>query len=384
MTNTNTSIDEFLAKLGGAADSDKLFILVCASELFRRTGQIAKQHGQQAQASLDALGEFAVLASSVPWDKIPFSFTHTLLVTGKKMATDYGAPAAEIPSILLRALGLFVDLLDSGGLDPAEQPEQILYALIAELSEQAQVPVVAQTATTGPEIYQSRMISRVFKPKPVTDTLGRELSMTPVLYKTDFGGGKLGPDIRGLAFENGTATLHVILETGEYVTVPKNSFTMATTATLEDYVSVPPALLAMVTACCKDLEILQAITPAQCARIADGCLGSFVKPVQSISADAKDVTPIVHLIDNTRSAISMGAGWPTGPTGAVIQFPVDGTNQSVILDARVAKTGPYVLSRLVADTDTVLMRHETPRLNSPYGVYLFPMVDSLVVLRIIF
>lgn len=382
MTNTNTNIDEFLAKLNGTADSDKLFILVCASELFRRTSQIAKQYGQQSQAALDSLGEFAVLSSTVPWDQIPFSLTHTLLVSGKKIAADYGAPADKIPGILLSALALFIDLVDGGGLDPKESSEQVLYALIAELAERAQPPVPVVTA---PEIYQSRMISRVFQPKPMTDKLGHELGMAPVLYRTDFGDGKLGPDIRGLSFDNGTPSLTVLLETGEYTTVPKNSFTMATTATPEDYASIPPALLAMTIVCSKDLELLKAITPAQCARINDGCLGAFTKPVQSVFAEARDVIPIVHLIDSARSAISMGTGWPTGPTGAVIRFPVQGTNQSVVLDARVAKTGPYVLSRLVTEPDdTVLMRHETPRLNSPYGVYLFPQNDSLVALRVIF
>lgn len=375
---TNKTVDEFLAKLPVALDDDKVFILACALELFRRT----ERASTQPQAALDALGEFAVLSSTVPLGKIPFSVTQTLLVSGKKMALDYGAAPDKVSGILLRAMSMFVDLLDANALDPAEPPEQILYALIAELSDTADAP--APTPKPAPEIYQSRMISRVFQPKTVTPELGRELSMTPVLYRVDLGDGKLGPDIRGLAFDNGSPQLNVILETGEYVTAPKNSFTMATTAAAEDYASILPALLAMATALARDLENMKAITPEQSRRISDGCLGAFTKDIHSVVADHRDVMPILSLIDSARQAAATGVRrGPTGPSGAMIRFPVKGADYVVVLDSQVAAIGPYVMSRLVTSAGDVVMRHETPRLTSPHGVYLFPLPDSLVVLRIL-
>jgi hypothetical protein len=76
----------------------------------------------------------------------------------------------------------------------------------------------------------------------------------------------------------------------------------------------------------------------------------------------------------------------TGPSGATARFPVSSTPMTVILDAQVAATGPYVTAKLVTTTDsgeTILMRLDQPRELSPYGVYLFPLPTGAVLLKVI-
>lgn len=379
----NKHITTFVDSMAGTPDTDKLFILVCASELFRRTGQIAQQCGRPPADALQALSQFAEAASAAaPWDKIPFSLTHTLLVEGKKVAAQYNAPPDKVPGILLNALSMFLELLEQNGLDPDTPPEELLNALIAELSEQAQPPKAP--VVTAPEIFQERMITRGFKPAVVTEKLARQLAMTPVLYKTDFGNGRLGPDIRGLCFENHTDTLRVILETGEYVETAKNSFTMATLFQPEDYAKIPATALAFVVSLREELEQRGILSATASELIRLGGLGEFTKPVYTVVADAHTVTPMMRMIDNAKEAITMGTGQATGPTGTVLRFPVADTTMSIILDARMAKTGPYVVARLVdGPDDKVLMRLDQPRHNSPRGAYLFPLADFTIALHIL-
>jgi hypothetical protein len=60
-----------------------------------------------------------------------------------------------------------------------------------------------------------------------------------------------------------------------------------------------------------------------------------------------------------------------------------------VIDARADSSGPYSVSRLVRDnengTETIIMRHEKPRLFTTKGIYIFPTEnDGLVSVSAIF
>ena len=126
------------------------------------------------------------------------------------------------------------------------------------------------------------------------------------------------------------------------------------------------------------------LTPSEQAEaIRSGKLGKFFKMHFLGVCDADDLRPLEHVFDIGREAIRMGVTGATGPVGAMVRFPVPNMDVEVVIEAQQDTAGPYCVARLCrsdkhANKDVVLMRHETPRLQSVRGVYLFPLQDCVV------
>lgn len=232
------------------------------------------------------------------------------------------------------------------------------------------------------------MAKRVFEPAEFTEDTAKTLQAHVVLFRALTATGIAGPEVRGLAFENGTNQYFVLLETGEYLTVPKEYEHLTLTNDANDYKNLFPTSLLAVVAIADELEKYAVITDAQHEFIQAGGLGKLTRPHFRGVTDVTDIAPLEHVFDIGREAAKMGATGATGPVGATVRFPVPGTEMVVVLEASQDALGPYSTARLVrqdsAGNEVVVMRHETPRLYSLRGVYLFPLPDRLISLTAIF
>lgn len=353
---------ESLVKNIKASDKDKLFLVACTVELMRRAQQIDPRASQ-------AIVNFLSRVTDVKWGSISFSMTQAVLARGREVAKQYLAVPEEneIQSVLLDAMAVFADILAA---QPEEATEPVFDAVVAEISEQRNRPPAAPAIV--PEIFQYRMADKIFKAKPVDDKICAQLNTAYVMYKSP-----TGPDLRGLALDSGADLLHVILETGEYVAVPATENSLRAMARPEDYAGIPSVLLAYAF-CLSDLF------PQSIKHGDPKLLGEFTADnLHMVLVDRSQVATLHSVIDKAKSSASMG---PTGPVGASARFSVPDTGLTVVLDASVAATGPYVVSKVVRanpdGTDQILMRHETPRDNSLYGIYLFPLKDATVLLKV--
>ncbi|NDD52366.1 hypothetical protein EBZ39_00540 [bacterium] len=320
------------------------FAISAAVELLRRVQELGGQ-------SAHALANFYSKVADVPWEKISFSFTQAVLVRGPEVISQYAKVPLDtdkVYRILLDAVAVFCDILADS---PEDATQAVFEAVVAELAEHyADEPVTARPGVS--EIFQPRMVARCFKHNPVDERLCAEIGLRPVLYS-----GHHGVRIRGVAWESALAAGGPIalLESGEFLPVAADRC-----ETLTDYADISSLLLCY----------LHAIT-------SNDSLGKFTHPVNCIDVD---LSPLVHVFDIEREAARIGATGATGPVGASVKFPIPDTDLAVVVDASATTNGPYTIAKLVRG-DTVLMRHETPRENTPFGIYLFPLSDRTIILR---
>lgn len=369
---------EFIGKFRATDDLGQLRLLACTLELFRQSCMPKKD-----PAFIKALATLAQRAGDINWGAVPFSITHASLNRGLDVAMQYGATKETAPAIVTAALVLFADLIENGLAGAEVSAQDIFDAVIAEVAESPKNPL--NVHPVAPEIYNERMLSRVFSPAQFTDTMSSALSASLVSFRDKLPSGELGPAYRGISFDNGTNTHFVFLETGEFFPVrPRNSPSITGTNTAEDYASISPALLAYVHIAARHLEIAAVISEEQRKQIErPGYLGEFTKPVHWAFVPRDDVASLERVIDGGKEAARLGLTGATGPQGASVQVPVPGTDYVISLDASVSSTGPYVVATLL-HSGRVVMRLERPRQFSAHGVYLFPLTDCAVSLTVIY
>lgn len=376
-----TSFDSFLNNLPEQNPDSKLFFTAGIVELLR--------HSKSANTGL-AIAELLVSISApeVEWSRIPFSITKALLSDKyKAMVTKLGVPAEMVSDVLLAGLVAFISLAQQ-----SQTPtEDVLQAAIKEIAEDiaaAYKPEApAKPVKAPPELFNHWLVKRVFDPENINDDVLTKLDAKLVYFSAPLGKA-CGPEIRGLAFDNGTNQYFVLLETGEFVRVPKDYEHLRIVNCDVLCPDIPTALFLAASVVAQQLEIYAVISKPQFEYIAAGNLGKPLKPIVQAVADVEDIAALEHVFDIGRESARLGVTGATGPVGATVRFPIPETDLLVVLDANQDSHGPYSTARLVRESETgediVLMRHETPRLYSLRGVYLFPLKDQLISLTVIF
>ena len=369
---------EFVGKFRATDDLGQLRLLACALELLRQACTPNKD-----PAFVRALATLAQKAGDINWGAVPFSITQAALGRGLDVARQYGATKETAPAIVTAALVLFSDLIENGLAGTDVPAQDIFDAVIAEVAESPKNPLTVNPS--APEIYNERMLSRVFNPAQFTDTMAAALSASLVNFRDKLPSGELGPAYRAISFDNGTNTHYLLLETGEFFPVrPRSAPAVIGTNTAEDYAAICPALLAYVSIAARHLEIAAVITEEQRKQIErPGYLGEFTKPAHFAVVLRDDVASLERVIDGAKEDATLGLTGATGAHGAAIQVPVPGTDYVISLDASVSSTGPYVVATLL-HSGRVVMRLERPRQFSARGVYLFPLTDCVVSLTVIY
>lgn len=317
----------------------KVFVIAAAIELLRRAQQLDKTAAQ-------SLVNFYSKVSDIPWEKIQFSFTQAVAGRAREVIQQYvrePLDADKTMLILLKAISVFTDVLAA---NPDEATQEVFDAVVAELADNYLTDVPEQK--TAPVIFQPVMVDKCFKAVPVDEKLCETMKVRPVLYT-----GHHGVRSRGFLYESATGPENwLLLETGEVV------YDIDTSRAVPLACTDVPAVLS-----CYLTVLLQY-----------GAAGNFTTDFIMLDVD---LNSLVNVFDKHREADTMGA---TGPVGASMRFPVPDTDLEVVIDASVTANGPYAVSRLVCN-ETVVMRHEQPRENTPLGIYLFVLPDRVIILR---
>jgi hypothetical protein len=247
------------------------------------------------------------------------------------------------------------------------------------------------------ELYNERMVARVFKHKKQTIASLAAVNAEYVYFETPLGNDKKGHDLRGLAFIPRTDMpkaqqppfadkLFVLLETGEHIIVEANSLNLARPGDPETYEKIPASLLLQAVVAAPLLVRMGVITRIQADTIVE-TFGEFIAPVTDVIADTAAMLPLEQVFVRGHDS-GATVGHVTGPNGAEVRFPAlssdDGSQLAFVLRARITPTSYYLVSSFVAagdDTpDMPIMKNDYPRQLSPYGIYLFPTEQDLFVL----
>jgi hypothetical protein len=360
------SFQEFLENISATepAANDRVFLAAGILELMRRV------------KNNDTLLAVAKLLAEVPdtgWQRIPFSVTQKFLGAAvRDQIVAAGVAPADVPHVLLTALSLFVAFVPTD----VELSDAILTDVVAAAVDNHKA-AKAPPAPHRVEVFNEGLVSRAFVPATPDDTTFKKLNAALVYFRGELPGAKLGPDIRGLAFDTAVTPQPILLETGEIVYAPKNALTVAAANTAADFKAVPASLLLSASLASVQLFMRGIIEKEHETFLNSGGLGKPAQQIHSLVVDVNDLEALRHVFDKGRESLSMGV---TGPSGATVRFPVPQTDMAVVIDARHSEAGPYSVSRLVRTNadgdDTILMRHDTPRLFTPRGVYIFPTKDS--------
>jgi hypothetical protein len=304
-----------------------------------------------------------------------------------QIVKNIGTPDDLVDKYIWDAFCIFLRGWQQGDAPTAKFFHDVLEDVAIALSAAAQETVKqASVAPTPIDLFQPGYVSRVFTPEKFSIEAAAELETQVVHFVGELVGAKLSHEIRGLGFDNGTESYHVLLETGELVSVPStNSLLAATSVDPDDYKNISPVLLLLLQVAARELELGAILNHKQSGQVAANKLGKFCVPHKRAVSDMRAVAPIEELFERARGD---GPAGVTGPSGASVRFAIPETSYTIVLDGYMGPNGPYATSRLVLTdaqgNDTLLMRADTPRLFTARGVYLFPLPDQLISLTIIF
>ena len=370
-----TCFDDFIQSVADSSGpEDRLFLSAGLIELLRRT---------KNRAAALAMAQLLVELPDINWSAIPFSLTRAVLGNKyHKTILDTGLFLNHIPEVLQTSILLFLEFLQGG----AEVTEEVFAAIVASVAADMAKPKQKATHKIAPEIFNESLVARSFTPEQITEQTLSAFGASLVTFRGELPGSKLGPDIRGLAFDTGVTPSPILLETGEVVKVPPKALNVASATMPEDFKNIPTSLLVSVSLASVHLYMAGVLTKEQETFLNSGGLGKPAQEIHTVVVSVEDLQPLEHVFDKGRDSLSMGV---TGPSGATVRFPVPDTDMAVVIDARHSANGPYGVSRLVRTNadgdDTIIMRHDTPRLFTAKGVYIFPTKDSgLVSLTAIF
>lgn len=316
----------------------KVFDIAAAIELLRRVKLLDKN-------GVTALVNFYSKVADVPWEKIQFSFTQAVSGRAKEVIRQYAhesLDADKIMLILLKAISVFTDILAES---PDEASQDVFDAVVAELADNHMA--LTPEVPVAPPVFHAGMIEKIFKQTPPTDELLASTKMRHVLFT-----GHHGVRVTGLLHESADSNW-IILDTGEVLYDIDVSRTEP-----EDSAKVSPLLA------CYFSYFMAWLT-----------LGSL-----TVETDFMSVTlqTLVDVFDMAREAARIGATGATGPVGATVRFPL--RDMDIVFEASADTNGPYATAKLVKG-DTVLMRLDRPRENTPLGVYMFPLPDRVIIVR---
>lgn len=330
-------------------------VAAAAMELLRLVSGaavVAKSDPQLARIGMiDMIGQLCGL----DWEKVPFSITKTAL------------PVRDPNCDVLDALKTFANLVE---LDPEVATEAVFRSLLApeDVSAAPAPSPPPKPVKQAPPLANDKNILSVFTPAKFSPDGSPECPL--LSFQSEYPGGGLGPQLAAVCLARGEQS-KVLLETGEFVWIPDNSFLLAQTVDAHDYATTPVYLLA----CLRALAPLQwLVDPPIPDSALDARFGQFTQPVVFCPYGTGAVKALQDVFDNP-GAFTFGNAVSTTLT-------VDGTPYSVTLDARVSKTGPYVTAKLLDCNENVVMRLDTPRQFSPRGVYLFPLPAAPIALVI--
>ena len=325
-------IDAFLARVSPTkTPRDQLEILVKCWDVAR-------------QAPLAWAGFDCVSAPYVTFQMTEFVFGSTV----KDIYAELGVPDDAAAQCTLNAVRQFANVLQVS-VEAATQ--EVLLGLIADAAIATlppPPPFALKVAKPAPAVVSSTAISRLFKPAKFNPNSG----VTLVSWESQLPTG-LGPQLTGLLLAEGADNTTVLLETGEIHEISNSSFLLSRTTDPADYEHAPIELLAYAAA----LPARQDNPPFE-------NLGKFTNVV-GCGYDVSFIEQLVKLFDDVLPQAE-----------ASVSLPFDGSPYRVRLEGGVSKVGPYVTAKLIDEQDNVIMRLNTPRIFSPRGVYLFPLVAS--------
>lgn len=341
MTQNKDLVSEQISKLVKSIHTDnphkKLTPIAAAIELLR----ILQQVDRKAVAELAG---FYARVSDVPWEKLQFSFTKAVIQNRDMLMEKYAQESrdlSEVTPVMLKAIAVFSDILFE---NPDEATIGVFDAVVSEVSD---TYTHTPDAKAAPPVFHPGMIEKIFKQIPPTDELLASTKMRHVLFT-----GQHGVRSTGLLHENPESNW-IILDTGEVLYDIDVSRTEP-----EDSAKVSPLLA------CYFSHFMAWLT-----------LGSLTVELDFITVNLQT---LVDVFDMAREAARIGATGATGPVGATVRFPL--RDMDIVFEASADTNGPYATAKLVKG-DTVLMRLDRPRENTPLGVYMFPLPDRVIIVR---
>lgn len=333
-------IDAFLASAApNKAPREQLELLVKCWDVARLIEEDFVKYGPEANIR------------GVTFQMTAFVFGSTV----KDIYAELGVPDDAAAQCTLNAVRQFANVLQVS-VEAATQ--EVLLGLIADAAIAVlppPPPVSIKVAKPAPAVVSSTAISRLFKPARFNPNSG----VTLVSWESQLPTG-LGPQLTGLLLAEGADNTTVLLETGEIHEISNSSFLLARTTDPADYEHAPIELLAYAAA----LPARQDNPPFE-------NLGKFTNVV-GCGYDVSFIEQLVKLFDDVLPQAE-----------ASVSLPFDGSPYRVRLEGGVSKVGPYVTAKLIDEQDNVIMRLNTPRIFSPRGVYLFPMVASNTVYALV-
>jgi hypothetical protein len=328
--------------------------------------QVIQRAASHDPAVLTSIGPALQHLSTLPLDRLNFPVMSTILSHKYSAILDtHHIPEDRKHKVLLESLLTFLNIIQAS---PEHATEATLGSVVELVAGQQ-----PKNAVVYPAINYRANLLKVFKPGHVAAVDLEPL--TVIVYRGELLGGGVGPERWGLAYTK-EGSSHVILETGEYVVVPENSLTLAST---KDYDTneLPPYLLACAKIFLPSLfaSIYGQDQPmhvlAELAKILPR-LGEFTSEPTIQFADSVDLDACENVIDSARWRMD-----DRQKEGAIKTVQIGKSTLQVVVVAQQATIRPYIAATLVqADTNDVLLRLDTPREFSSKGVYLFPVADK--------
>lgn len=328
--------------------------------------------------------------SKLDFSLINVDFSYELFSDSRVAAAEkkYGLSREEVFMALLYALQLFLSRSD-----PKTAVLDDLWRLVVIALERA----ANKNKPPAPvEIYNERMVARVFKARKQTIASLAGVNAEYVYFETPVVAGKKGHELRGLAFIPRTdlpkarqppfvGKLFVLLESGEHIIVDAGSDNLTRPADAGSYEKIPASLLLQAVVAAPLMVRMGVITRVQSDTIME-TFGELLAPVTEIIADTAAMLPLEQVF--IRGSGGDSFGHVTGPNGAEVRFPalsVDDNNQlAFVLRARITPTSYYLVSSFVTCDDDApdipIIKNDYPRQLSPYGIYLFPTEQDLFAL----
>jgi len=333
-------------------------ITAAVMELLRLTSGAAVVAGSDPKLARIGLIDLVGLLCGIDWEQIPFSITQTALK----------APPPNCD--LVTALKTFVNVAE---LEPQAATQEVLKSLL--VATNGVEPSAAPTAPIAPAKKAPRLSTTNDIAKVFDRGQFRPDSAAPAIellnWQSELSTGGLGPQLWAVSLEETPERVKILLETGETIWVPSNTFLLAKTTDPQDYEAVSLSLLAAARVY---LPWQFLVDPPIPEAQFDRRFGQFTKPLFACPYGVDLVEPLANVFAEPHKC-------PQGNAVAVT-LSVDGTPYFATLEARTSTSGPYVTAKLLDASENVIMRLDTPRQFSPCGVYLFPLQDQAIALVI--
>jgi len=364
--NIEASVDAFAARFAATDADKKLSVLAHCVDLLRHVS---------GEESVTAAAELLQKIGSYPWAKLNFSVADVLLsATCRDRVRARGVPDDKVSQVIFAALSVFMDAIESD--------EATAATLLNVLDEIADVSVPSPPPVSGPIIFSASTLAPVFTAPTLTPALAEEIGFCVCFFRAavadPVNSHVLGPEVRGFSFSANGQHL-ILLESGEVLCVPYGYPHIWFSTAREDLQFVSAVLPALTCANVESLHAAGALSTRAYDAIRAGKMGKFLVPCTHARLPANELAELEEAFDKCYQSVSIGAVGATSPIGAVKRFPIPGENFTLRVVLQPATNGPYVLAQLLRDeNDTVVMRHDTPRLYAARGAYLFPLSARVI------